>query len=114
MVRLLPQQILSLTEKKSEKPEKTPKKKSADPKREKHPDIRRNARQKAQPNPGNTALCYGLSNQRKPRTVRDTQQLLSVLNQSRDCEVFEDEAASTAAFFQNSPSRKSMKFLSEV
>ncbi|XP_046455824.1 uncharacterized protein LOC124203192 isoform X3 [Daphnia pulex] len=114
MVRLLPEQILSLTEKKCEKLAETPKKKSADPKRKKHPDIKRNARQKAKLNQENTDLCCRLSNQRQPRTVKETQQLLSFLNRSKDCEVFEDEAASTAAFFQNSPSRTDKKLLSEA
>lgn len=105
---------MSLTEKKCEKLAETPKKKSADPKRKKHPDIKRNARQQAKLNQENTDLCCRLSNQRQPRTVKETQQLLSFLNRSKDCEVFEDEAASTAAFFQNSPSGTAKKLLSEV
>ena len=114
MVRLLPEQILSLTEKKCEKLAETPPQESTDPKRKKHSDIRRNARKQAKSNLENTDLCCRLSNQRQPRTVKETQQLLSFLDRSKDCEVFEDEAASTAAFFQNSPSRPSMKLLSKV
>lgn len=85
----MPEEILSLTEKKPE-------------------------RLAAQPNPLDTDLCRKSPYRRRHRTVRDTQQMLSVLNRPNDREEFEDEAASTAAFFQNSPSRTARKLLNEV
>lgn len=50
----------------------------------------------------------------KPRTVRDTQKMLAVLNEPGKSQELEDEAASTAAFFQSSPSRKSSRQLRDV
>ena len=114
MVRLLPEEILSLTEKKPEKLVDSLKKSCENVKRKKDSNVRKNKGQEVQPNPLNTDLCRKSSKRARPRTVRETQKLLSVLNRSKDCEEFEDEAASTAAFFKNSPSRTAIHLLNVV
>ena len=50
------------------------------------------------------------SRQCKPRTVRETQQLLSVLNKPKICEDPDEEPA----FFKSSPSRTTEKQLNDV
>ena len=50
-----------------------------------------------------------------PRTVRETQQMLRILNQSKENEEVEDEAVSTACFFKKlSPCRGATNQRSEV
>lgn len=49
----------------------------------------------------------------RPRTVRETQNMLRVLNRPK-AENIEDEAESTAAFFQNTPGRRALKQIAEV
>ena len=49
----------------------------------------------------------------RPRTVRETQNMLRVLNRPK-ADNIEDEAESTAAFFQNTPGRRALKQIAEV
>jgi hypothetical protein len=50
----------------------------------------------------------------RPKTVRETQNMLRVLNRSTKADNIEDEAESTAAFFQNTPGRRALKQIAEV
>lgn len=127
LVRLLPEEILSLTMRNNvEVTDKQPKRRimpnrrkptnsqklKKSPKLEKSPKKRRVTK----PKTGDENVNRGrkLPNQHHPRTVRETQQLLRVLNQSKENEEGGDEAASTAAFFQYSPCRGATKQLNDV
>lgn len=118
-MRLLPEEILSLTERKTEKPIRRSPRKSI-PVRN-YVETTKNQRQKKPEPVAKTHLedvggnrSRKLSNRRRPRTVRETQQMLSILNHSNNCEELEDEAISTAAFFGHSPNRSAMKLLDDV
>lgn len=50
---------------------------------------------------------------RRPRTIKETQQVLRVLHRKKATD-FQDEAESTAAFFHNSPSSKLVQQLTSV
>ena len=50
----------------------------------------------------------------RPRTVRETQNMLRILNHSNKADSGENEAESTAAFFQNSPGRRALKQIEQV
>lgn len=112
LVRLLPQEILALT---IEKPSHNP---SLNQKQNKIPEtasMEKQSKQKPSPHQKTpVSRSRGLIQRRIPRTVKETQQILRLLNQSNARDELEDEAARTAAFFQNSPCRAANRKLNEV
>ena len=75
---------------------------------------RKSPNHKVSVKPKNSADLQKPLNVRQPRTVRETQNMLRILNQSAKAENEEDEAQSTAAFFQNSPGRSALKQIEQV
>lgn len=120
LTRLLPGDILALTERKQVE-DNNSKSTHLSSKRRKHEDSRTEVKK----SPDQTRLSdpklqetrddvCSLPQRRVPRTVKETQQILRILNQPNEHEEMEDEAASTAAFFQHLPGKQAMKQLNEV
>ncbi|XP_059352530.1 uncharacterized protein LOC130700324 isoform X1 [Daphnia carinata] len=119
LVRLLPEEILSLTEKENKNFMKNSSLKSIPLSKSKETTNghkKKKVKQAVQINlvDLNSSRSRRSSNRHHPHTVRETQKILSVLNRSKNGEELEDEAMSTAAFFGHSPNRPAMKLLDEA
>lgn len=119
LVRLLPEEILSLTEKEDQNLGKNSPLKSiplSKNKKATNGHKKKKVKQVVQINlvDLNSSRSRRSSNRHRPHTVRETQKILSVLNRSKTEEELEDEAMSTAAFFGHSPNRPAMKLLDEA
>lgn len=117
LVRLLPEEILSLTLKKTAKKVNVRRRNTASSNLAKQtpPKLKTTKAKRLQSlTVEENDVIRRKTNRCQPRTVRETQKMLSLLQQPIELQEMEDEAASTAAFFQNSPCRAAMKQLNEV